>query len=38
VKAADKQKAADLFAAESAKQASVFLAKDLLRSQGEIPF
>lgn len=38
VKAADKQHAADLFAAESARQAAVFTAKDLLRSQGEIPF
>lgn len=38
VKLADKQAAADLFAAESARQAAVFTAKDLLRSQGEIPF
>jgi hypothetical protein len=38
VKAANAQKTADLFAAESARQASVFLAKDLLRSQGEVPF
>ncbi|MCG2639664.1 MULTISPECIES: hypothetical protein [Bradyrhizobium] len=38
VKSANTQKVADLFAAESARQAAVFLAKDLLRSQGEIPF
>jgi hypothetical protein len=35
VKSANAQKAADLFAAESARQAAAFLAKDLLRSQGE---
>ena len=38
VKAADRQAAADLFAAESARQMAIFVAKDLLRSQGEIPF
>ena len=38
VKSANAQKAADLFAAESARQAAVFTAKDLLRSQGETPF
>lgn len=38
VKTADKNRAADLFAAEAARQAAVFIAKDLLRSQGEIAF
>jgi len=38
VKSANTQKLADLFAAESARQAAIFIAKDLLRSQGEIPF
>ena len=38
VKSVDKQKAADLFAAESARQAAVFLAKDTLRSQGGRPW
>jgi hypothetical protein len=38
VKAANAQKVADLFAAELARQGAVFTAKDLLRSQGEIPF
>lgn len=38
VKSANAQKAIDLFTAESGRQGSVFTAKDLLRSQGEIPF
>jgi hypothetical protein len=38
VKSANTQKVADLFAAELARQGTVFTAKDLLRSQGEIPF
>jgi hypothetical protein len=38
VKAANAQKRIDLIAAEIAKQAAISTAKDLLRSQGEIPF
>jgi hypothetical protein len=38
VAAANKQKVIDIFAAELARQGAVFTAKDLLRSQGEVPF